>query len=88
MKTPGYLADNFGMLEYSMPHFMVYRFGLFTHSTKTPGAYVDFDWFRIKRMSDQVSNNPGPAASLSAIRRAFFCDILPAGIETSPARSR
>lgn len=35
-------------MEYSMPHFMGYRFGLFNYSTKTPGGYVDFDWFRIQ----------------------------------------
>ena len=29
-----------------MPHFMGYRFGLFNYATKTPGGYVDFDWFR------------------------------------------
>ena len=34
-------------MEYSMPHFMGYRYGLFCYSTKTPGGYVDFDWFRI-----------------------------------------
>lgn len=33
-------------MEYSMPHFMGYRFGLFNYSTKSPGGYVDFDWFR------------------------------------------
>jgi beta-xylosidase len=33
-------------MEYSMPHFMGYRFGLFNYATKTPGGYVDFDWFR------------------------------------------
>jgi beta-xylosidase len=33
-------------MEYSMPHFMGYRFGLFNYSTKNPGGYVDFDWFR------------------------------------------
>ena len=35
-------------MEYSMPHFMGYRYGLFHYSTKTPGGYVDFDWFRIE----------------------------------------
>lgn len=35
-------------MEYSMPHFMGYRYGLFNYSCKTPGGYVDFDWFRIK----------------------------------------
>jgi len=34
-------------MEYSMPHFMGYRYGLFNYATKTPGGYVDFDWFRI-----------------------------------------
>jgi beta-xylosidase len=34
-------------MEYSMPHFMGYRFGLFNYATKSPGGYVDFDWFRI-----------------------------------------
>ena len=33
-------------MEYSMPHFMGYRFGLFNYSTKTSGGYVDFDWYR------------------------------------------
>lgn len=35
-------------MEYSMPHFMGYRYGLFNYATKNPGGYVDFDWFRIK----------------------------------------
>ncbi|MFN8242084.1 MAG: family 43 glycosylhydrolase [Bacteroidales bacterium] len=34
-------------MEYSMPHFMGYRFGLFIYSTKSPGGHADFDWFRI-----------------------------------------
>jgi beta-xylosidase len=39
-------------MEYSMPHFMGYRFGLFNYSAKTPGGFVDFDWFHI---SDQIT---------------------------------
>ncbi|NLK54699.1 MAG: glycosyl hydrolase 43 family protein [Bacteroidales bacterium] len=34
-------------MEYSMPHFMGYRYGLFNYAGITPGGYVDFDWFRI-----------------------------------------
>lgn len=34
-------------MQYSMPHFMGYRFGLFAYATKGPGGYADFDWFRI-----------------------------------------
>jgi beta-xylosidase len=35
-------------MEYSMPHFMGYRFALFNYSTKTPGGFVDFDYFHIE----------------------------------------
>ena len=34
-------------MAYTLPHFMGYRFGLFNYATKTPGGYVDFDYFRI-----------------------------------------
>ena len=34
-------------MEYSMPHFMGYRFGLFNYATQVSGGYVDFDWFRV-----------------------------------------
>lgn len=33
-------------MEYSMPHFMGYRFGLFNYATSEVGGYADFDWFR------------------------------------------
>ena len=38
-------------MEYSMPHFMGYRFGLYYYSTKTSGGSADFDYFRI---SDKI----------------------------------
>lgn len=34
-------------MEYTLPHFMGYRFGLFNYATKSVGGYVDFDWFHI-----------------------------------------
>ena len=34
-------------MEYSLSHFMGYRFGLFNYATKNTGGYADFDWFRI-----------------------------------------
>jgi beta-xylosidase len=40
-------------MEYSMPHFMGYRYGLFNYSSKTPGGFVDFDYFRIKNKLTQ-----------------------------------
>jgi len=39
-------------MEYTMPHFMGYRYGLFNYATKTPGGYVDFDWFRITSLEN------------------------------------
>jgi beta-xylosidase len=39
-------------MQYTLPHFMGYRFGLFNYATETPGAYVDFDFYHI---SDQIS---------------------------------
>jgi beta-xylosidase len=34
-------------MEYTIPQFIGYRFGLFNYATKTPGGYVDFDFFHI-----------------------------------------
>ncbi len=34
-------------MEYTLPHFMGYRFGLFSFATKESGGFVDFDYFRI-----------------------------------------
>jgi beta-xylosidase len=34
-------------MEYTIPQFIGYRFGLFNYATKKPGGYVDFDYFRI-----------------------------------------
>lgn len=34
-------------MRYTLPHFMGYRFALFCFSTKTPGGFADFDYFRV-----------------------------------------
>ena len=34
-------------MQYTLPHFMGYRFGLFNYATKRAGGYVDFDYFHI-----------------------------------------
>lgn len=39
-------------MEYTLEHFMGYRFGLFNYSSKTPGGFADFDYFHI---NDQIS---------------------------------
>ncbi len=39
-------------MEYTLPHFMGYRFGLFNYATKTAGGFADFDYYHI---SDEIS---------------------------------
>jgi beta-xylosidase len=39
-------------MQYTLPHFMGYRFTLFNHATKNAGGSADFDFFRI---SDKIS---------------------------------
>ena len=39
-------------MSYTIPHFMGYRFGLFSYATRDAGGFVDFDFFRIE---DRVS---------------------------------
>lgn len=39
-------------MEYTLPHFMGYRFGLFYYATRNPGGFVDFDYFHI---SDRIT---------------------------------
>lgn len=34
-------------MNYTLPHFMGYRFGLFNYATRTAGGQADFDFFRI-----------------------------------------
>ena len=40
------LGDTLQMV-YRLDHFMGQRFALFNYSTKQPGGYADFDWFKI-----------------------------------------
>lgn len=41
-------------MEYSMPHFMGYRYGLFNYATLEPGGFVDFDWFHITNEKTEI----------------------------------
>ena len=40
-------------MQYTMPHFMGYRFALFNYATKETEGYVDFDYFKIE---DKISD--------------------------------
>ena len=35
-------------MEYTIPHFMGYRFALFNYATKISGGYTDFDYFHLR----------------------------------------
>jgi len=35
-------------MQYTLDHFVGYRFALFNYATKTIGGFVDFDYFRVK----------------------------------------
>ncbi|RZL16909.1 MAG: hypothetical protein EOO89_10580 [Pedobacter sp.] len=35
-------------MEYTLPHFMGYRFGLFNYGTKAVGGHADFDFFHLR----------------------------------------
>jgi len=39
-------------MAYTLPHFMGYRFALFNYATKSPGGFVDFDFFHV---SDKIT---------------------------------
>jgi len=41
-------------MEYTLTHFMGYRFGLYYYSSKTPGGNADFDYFRLE---DKITKN-------------------------------
>ncbi|MFN2127049.1 MAG: glycoside hydrolase 43 family protein [Anaerolineales bacterium] len=53
-KTWHSIGDQLKM-EYSMPHFMGYRYGLFNYSTRDSGGFVDFDWFHITNERTEIN---------------------------------
>ncbi|UHG94429.1 glycoside hydrolase family 43 protein [Spirosoma oryzicola] len=44
-------------MPYTLPHFMGYRFGLFTYATQQAGGYADFDYFRISNTISRTAQN-------------------------------
>jgi beta-xylosidase len=40
-------------MAYTLPHFMGYRFGLFNYAGRTPGGFVDFDYYHV---SDELTS--------------------------------
>lgn len=43
-------------MPYTIPHFMGYRFGLFTYATQQAGGFADFDYFRITNTISPSAN--------------------------------
>ncbi len=86
-------------LEYTLPHFMGYRFALFNYATKTTGGYVDFDYFRVEeKASGTESSGVLLGASLSNVSDVLgvqntelevpvMLDALPEGDYTSISAS-
>ena len=44
-------------MSYTLPHFMGYRFALFSFATVSTGGYVDFDYFRISDKMTGTNDN-------------------------------
>jgi beta-xylosidase len=58
-------------MNYTLTHFMGYRFALFNYATKTTGGFVDFDWFRIS-LSTPSQVVPEEDLRLNKIPHGFF----------------
>lgn len=50
-------------MTYDLEHFVGYRFGLFSYSTKSVGGYADFDFFRVGANITEAQN-VGPVVSI------------------------
>ena len=93
-KTWAQLGDTLKM-EYTMPHFMGYRFALCNYSTKSIGGYVDFDYFRVNNeingttpATSNLTANLGSVKSIVGVKNMTFnmpitMDTLPDGKYTS-----
>jgi beta-xylosidase len=51
-------------MAYTIPHFMGYRFGLFSYATQAAGGYADFDYFRVGTSVTSIFQN-GPSVSIT-----------------------
>lgn len=53
-------------MQYTMPHFMGYRFALFCYATKEAGGHADFDWFEVDERITPSLNTPLAQTSSTA----------------------
>lgn len=86
-------------MEYSLTHFMGYRFALFNYATKTTGGYVDFDYFRVEgELTDETPAGTTVNASMTNVSDVLgvqnmeleipiTMDALPAGTYSSISAS-
>lgn len=54
-------------MEYTLPHFMGYRFALFNYATKETGGYADFDYFEMADRFPEPRNSGQNAATSSGL---------------------
>ncbi len=59
-------------MAYTLPHFMGYRFGLFNFATRTPGGFVDFDYYRV---SDELVSASPPAVRADVPKLPFAAPL-------------
>lgn len=65
-------------MSYDMPHFMGYRFALFTYATKKSGGYADFDSFDIgTSVADRITLYPEEPVAATAPNRRVTHKMLP-----------
>ena len=57
-------------MAYTIPHFMGYRFGLFTYATKSTGGYADFDYFQLDPApvgGCSIDGTPSPSVTPTSV---------------------
>lgn len=75
-------------MSYTIPHFMGYRFGLFSYATQLAGGYADFDFYRVGTDINTIFNSvSGPSISfVSPTEHSFVAPaFIPIDVDVSDA---
>ncbi|HEU4327697.1 MAG TPA: AbfB domain-containing protein, partial [Roseiflexaceae bacterium] len=62
-------------MAYTLPHFVGYRFALFTYATRSTGGAVDFDYYRVQpgnTVSPQPTPTPAPGGTVRQLQSYNF----------------
>ncbi len=66
-------------MAYTLPHFVGYRFALFTYATRSTGGSADFDFFRV-----QAGNTVPPLPTATATRAPTATPAAPTATPAGP----